>query len=89
MARTKRSTKPVTDNVETMPESKDQKLIRLSAKRVNKAINDVRLIGNLSAYKPNDAQIDAIMQALGESCAAAEARMRGSKRDVNKFSLAS
>jgi len=89
MANRKRAAKQTEDNVEVMAETKSQKLIRLSAKRVNKAINDIRLIGNLSTYKPNDAQIDAIMSALGESCAAAEARMRGSKRDANAFSLAS
>lgn len=77
--------KPRPVNIET----REQKLIRLATKRVVKACRYIRFVGNLSAYKPTDAQIDKMMEALGESCARVDARLRGTRKDDIKFDLAS
>jgi hypothetical protein len=86
MPRTKR--KPaVIEEVEVTKETKQDKLYRLSQARVTAAINRIRLVGNLSAYKPTDPQVDAIMEALGEACARIDARLRGTKKDAVPFTL--
>lgn len=68
-------------------ETKPQKLQRLGEKRVAQALSKIRLIGNLAAYKPTDAQVDNIMTALGESCARLEARLRGTRQDSYVFRM--
>lgn len=68
-------------------ESKADKMVRLGNKRVSNTLAKIRLIGNLAAYKPSDAQIDAIMAALGESCAFVEARLRGGRKESYTFTL--
>ncbi|MDR5730670.1 MAG: hypothetical protein RB191_24940 [Terriglobia bacterium] len=83
-AATKKST-PLPADV--MPETREDKLRRLAIKRVNKAVNSIRLIGNLAAYKPTDEQVDKIMEQLGETCARIDARLRGTKKDAAAFTL--
>lgn len=68
-------------------EDKPAKLRRIGNDRLKKACNGIRLIGNLAAYKPTDEQIDKIMEALGSSCAAVDARLRGTRRDNVDISL--
>lgn len=68
-------------------EPTDAKLMRLAKARVTRAVKAIKFVGNLSAYKPNDDQIDKIMEALAGTCAAVEARMRGTKRDAAVFTL--
>jgi two-component sensor histidine kinase len=83
-----RKRKPaVIEEVEVTKETREDRLIRLAHARVKKAMNAIRLIGNLSAYKPTDEQVDAIMEALGDSCARIDARLRGTKKDVVPFTL--
>jgi hypothetical protein len=68
-------------------EPKEAKLLRLAKSRVTRAVNSIKFVGNLAAYKPNDEQIDKIMQAIGGTAASVEARLRGTKRDGAAFSL--
>lgn len=72
---------------EKPPETKEQKLIRLANARVTKACKYISLIGNLSAYKPTSKDIEAIMTALGESCARVENRLNGTKSESVTFTL--
>lgn len=84
----KATKKTTTAPDETLPaETREDKLKRLGMARVKKACNTIRLVGNLAAYKPTDEQIDAIMEQLGSSCAAIDARMRGTKRTEVNFTL--
>lgn len=68
-------------------ETKEDKLRRMAKARVTKAVNVIRLIGNLAAYKPTEEQTDKIMEAIGSMCAAVEARLRGVKRDDKPFTI--
>ena len=61
---------------------KRRKFAELGTNRVNKAINDIRLIGNLSNkanYDYNDADVRQIMKALREAVNEAEKRFRKSQ----------
>lgn len=51
-------------------ETPTQKLARLANKRVNKAITQIRLIGNLGAYGPTQQQKDVIVRAIESEVAA-------------------
>lgn len=68
-------------------ESKQEKLFRLAQSRVTAACNKIRLVGNLSAYKPTDAEVDKIMQALGSTCANVETKLRGTSIKNIEFTL--
>ena len=69
-------------------ETKDQKFVRLAGKRVTKALNDIRLIGNLGSYPHTDAMTEAIENALN---AAVDSTMlqfaKSSKKEHATFSL--
>lgn len=69
------------------PETREQKLVRLANKRVAAAITKLRLIGNLSAYRPTDEQVDKIMEAIGSSAAAVESRLRIKRQSEDSFTL--
>ena len=60
-------------------ETQPQKLARLANKRVNKAITQIRLIGNLGAYSPSQAQREMI-------CKAIEAEVSKMKANINSDS---
>jgi hypothetical protein len=68
-------------------ETKEQKLARLANKRVTAACRYIRLVGNLAAYKPSEAQVRKMMIALGESCAAVENRFMGTRQESIVFRL--
>jgi hypothetical protein len=51
-------------------ETMTAKLARLANKRVNKAVTQIRLIGNLGAYSPNAAQVEMIVKYIDEEVAA-------------------
>lgn len=68
-------------------EDRPAKLRRIGMERIKKAVNTIRLIGNLAAYKPTDEQIDKIMEALGGACAAIDARLRGTRKSDVDFNL--
>jgi len=68
-------------------ETKEQKLLRLAASRVQKACKAISLIGNLAAYAPTDEDIDRMMAALGDQCASVENRLRGRRTKLTPFSL--
>lgn len=68
-------------------ESKEDKLIRLANPRVTKAVKAIAAVGKLAAYKPSDAQIDKIEQALGETCAAVVMRLRGTRKESFTFNI--
>jgi hypothetical protein len=68
-------------------ETKEQKLVRLANKRVTNACKYIRYCGNLAAYKPNEAQVKAIMTALAESCAAVNNKLEGVRSESITFRL--
>jgi len=68
-------------------ESMHDKLLRLAASRVTRACKVIQHIGNLAAYKPSEAEIERIMEALGESCASVQNRLNGIRRESITFSL--
>jgi hypothetical protein len=56
---------------------KREKFVRLAEQRVNRALNDIRLIGNLSnrnAYSFNDEDIKKVFKALQKELDQARAR---------------
>ena len=56
---------------------KREKFVRLAEQRVNRALREIRLIGNLSnrsAYESNDEDIKKIFRALQKEFEAARAR---------------
>jgi len=56
---------------------KKEKFVRLAESRVNKAMKDIQLIGNLSnkaAYEHTDAEIRKIFRALQQSLDSAKQR---------------
>ena len=61
---------------------KRRKFAELGTNRVNKAINDIRLIGNLSNkanYDYNDADVRQILKALRDAVNEAEDRFKKSQ----------
>lgn len=50
-------------------ETNAQKVVRLANKRVNKAIIQIRLIGNLGGYGPTDQQKNSIIKAIDSEVA--------------------
>ena len=61
---------------------KRRKFAELGTNRVNKAINDIRLIGNLSNkanYEYTDEDVRKIMKALRDAVAEAETRFKKSQ----------
>lgn len=60
-----------------MPRNKRQKFIKLANQRVNRAIEQIRLIGNLSnkaAYEFSEEDVRKITKALQKSVDATKAR---------------
>lgn len=68
-----------------------QKFVELAEKRVNRAIKDVRLIGNLSnrsAYEYTDEDIRKMFKALQKEIESAKGRFaEGGSKDENEFRL--
>lgn len=61
---------------------------RLAVSRVNKALNDIRLVGNLSSanYESTPDQIDLMLRTLRASIDELEAKFAG-KTDRPEFTL--
>jgi len=69
-------------------ETREQKFVRLAVKRVNKAINDLRLVGNLGAYPHTDAQTDSIFATLQEAIEVAHITfVPRTSKTADKFTL--
>lgn len=70
-------------------ETETQKLVRLATKRVNKAIVQIRLIGNLGTYKPTDQQRSMIVKAIDEEVTAMKRNIQSAvKTEEGPFKLA-
>ncbi len=70
-------------------ETPDQTLKRLARRRVTEAIKRIRLVGNLSSYRPTEEQAKLILKALDDEMNAVERRLLqqpGVKQDA-AFSL--
>ena len=74
-----------------MAETKSQKFVRLANARVTRALNDIRLIGNLSNrshYEYSEADIKKIVRALDEEIKVMKARFESAPdMRTNEFSL--
>lgn len=66
---------------------REYKLIQLTNKRMPKALNAIRMIANLRAYKPTEADIDAITQALVDAVQAVDGLLRSTGKVKAGFSL--
>ena len=69
-----------------MPESDRKKFVRLANSRVNKTINAIRLIGNLSNksnYSYTDADVEKIFRALQDELKACRQRFTSGLSDQN------
>jgi uncharacterized protein (UPF0264 family) len=66
---------------------KHEKLSYLANKRVPIAIKRIKLCGNLAAYKPTTAQVDAIVGALVQALDDAKDRLYRTKREKQAFLL--
>lgn len=69
-----------------MPESDRNKFVRLANSRVNKTINAIRLIGNLSNksnYSYTDADVEKIFRALQDELKACRQRFTSGLPDQN------
>lgn len=65
---------------------KREKFVRLAEQRVNRAMNDIRLIGNLSnrnAYSFNDEDVKKIFKALQKELDQAKSRFTDSDSAVS------
>ncbi len=69
----------------------EQKFVELANKRVNRAIKDLRLVGNLSnkgSYKYDDGQAKKIVRALQKELDVLKAKFSGSDgEDDDTFRL--
>lgn len=62
-------------------ETRDQKFIRLANARVRKALNSIRLIGNLATYPHTSDQTKKIVSAVNTAVTDVEYRLAGSKKE--------
>jgi hypothetical protein len=65
---------------ETFMSQKREKFVRLAENRVNRALREIRLIGNLSnrgAYTYSDADVRQIFKAIQRDLDSAKARFTG------------
>jgi len=69
---------------------KRERFVSLAEKRVNKAIKDIRLIGNLSNknnYEYEDSETQAIFRALEQEIKALRSRFNQSSKKDDFFKL--
>ena len=83
MAAKKATRKPSAQPTET----RDQKFVRLAVKRVNKVINDVRLVSNLATYPHTPEQASSIVNAINEAVDTMSQRLAGTKVSREAFKL--
>lgn len=69
-----------------MAETAEEKFTRIATRRVNKVLDDLRLLENLSssAYKSTPLQREKIVSAIRDKLNQLEALFAGSKEDKNK-----
>lgn len=69
-------------------ESKAEKFRRLANARVNRALKDIALVGNLAAsgYEKTPEQVEAVMRALRTAVDSTESKFLGTS-DTPSFSL--
>jgi hypothetical protein len=75
-----RAYKLSTTNEEYMARDKRSKFVELIENRVNRAIKDIRLIGNLAnrnAYEYTDEDVKKVFRALNKEIEAARSRFTG------------
>lgn len=73
-----------------MVRDRRQKFVELAEKRTNRAINDIRLVGNLanrSNYEYSDVDSKAILRAIEEELKALRAKFEQSGRGEKEFKL--
>lgn len=73
-----------------MVEAKKRKFRDLAEKRVNKALDSIRLIGNLSNrqnYAYDDAQVRKIVKALRDAVGEVESRFGSNSNQGGEFKL--
>lgn len=87
MSTKSKKAKPAAD-ANAVPETREQKLVRLANARVNKACKAISLVGNLAAYKPTLEVSAEIMAALANACDGVEKRLTGVQKQATTFSLA-
>lgn len=63
------------------------KLIRLASKRIPAAVKRIDHCGNLTAYKPTEAQAVAICDAMQTALNKVRLRLRSERRDTPLFDL--
>ena len=70
-------------------ETREQTFLRLATTRVNKVINDIRLIGNLGSYPSTLQQRTQMLSAIHDALSDVEYRLGGEKKVEKKgFSFA-
>ena len=70
--------------------SKREKFIELAEKRVNRAIKDIQLIGNLSNknnYQYSDSDIELIVKALENEIREMKIKFKPAKTSASSFKL--
>ncbi|MFH0985555.1 MAG: hypothetical protein V1882_08470 [Candidatus Omnitrophota bacterium] len=73
-----------------MSETKEDKFKRLAGKRVNVALDKIRIIGNLASpqYAFNSEQIESIMTALKAAIAEIEVKFQKPlQKSIKKFEI--
>lgn len=73
-----------------MRESKEERFVRLAEARVNKALDQIRLIGNLAnthTYAYTEDQVEKIFAVLAENLDMARDMFRSSVSDNKRFTL--
>jgi hypothetical protein len=71
-------------------DTKQSKFKELAEKRVNKALDSIRLVGNLSnrqTYAYDDAQVRKIMKALRDAVGEVETRFGSNSSQGGEFKL--
>ena len=66
-----------------MKENKQEKFERLATQRVNTAINQIRLVGNLSnksLYSYSDSDRRKIIKALNDAIKECDSRLKGTEK---------
>lgn len=71
-------------------ESKREKFVRLANSRVNRALKNIRIVGNLanrSRYEYTEGDLEKIMKALRSELRTLQKRFEGDIDDENEFKL--
>ena len=68
-------------------ESKQAVLKRLAEKRIPKAVHAIQVCGNLGAYRPSEAQMNAILNVLVSAVNSCKASLSRSTGKGEQFSL--